>query len=85
MSNEPSPSFRPRARTKRILTGRAVLPVSVRFRSSAQREALERAAAKAKVSLSYYLLESALMVAAEEGFTPQEPAGWRPKLRAPIL
>jgi len=71
--------------TKRILIGRSVQPVSVRFRSSAQRECLERAAAKAKVSLSYYLIESALMVAAEEGFTPQEPPGWRPKLRTPTL
>jgi len=68
----------------RILTGRAVAPISVRFRSSAQRECLERAAAKAGVALSYYLVESALAVAAEEGFTPQEPAGWRPKLRAPL-
>ena len=71
--------------SKRVLTGRAVAPVSIRFRSSAQRECLERAASKAGVSLSYYLIESALMVAAEEGFTPDEAPGWKPRLRAPIV
>lgn len=63
---------------KPILTGRAVKQIIVRPRTSAQREALEAAAKKAKVSLSYYLLESALMVAAEEGFRPQESPEWKP-------
>ena len=70
---------------KPILTGRAVRTIGVRPRTSAQLECLERAAKKAKVSLAYYLLESALMVAAEEGFTPDEPPGWRPKKIAPVL
>jgi len=59
-------------------TGRAVSPIMVRPRTSAQRECLARAARKAGVSLSYYLLESALMVAGEEGFTPKGPRAWKP-------
>lgn len=58
--------------------------VSVRL-SPWEREALERAARAAKVPLSYYLRESALMLAELEGFTPRRPAGWKPKLRAPLL
>lgn len=63
----------------KLLTGRDVKMMWVRPRDSAERDCLEAAAKNAKVSLSHYLLESALMVAAEEGFTPQRPAGWRPK------
>ena len=66
--------------TKPIATGRDVMPISVAPRTSAQRETLQRAAKKAGVSLSYYLLESALMVAAEEGFrAPPDKPGWTPR------
>jgi hypothetical protein len=63
---------------KKLTTGRAVSPIMVRPRTSAQRECLARAAKKAGVSLSYYLLESALMVAAAEGHRVRGPAGWEP-------
>jgi hypothetical protein len=62
-----------------ILTGRAVAPIMVRPRDSTQRRALVAAAKHARVSLSYYLLESALMTAAEEGFSAATPEGWRPR------
>jgi hypothetical protein len=68
--------------SRRILIGRAVSPIMVRPKTSAQRDALARAAKAAKVSLSYYLLESALMVAAEEGHTPKggaAAAAWQPR------
>lgn len=66
--------------SRAIATGRAVPPISVAPRTSAQRETLQRAAKAARVSLSYYLLESALMVAAEEGFTaPPDVPGWKPR------
>lgn len=67
---------------KSVATGRAVKMIAVRPRSSAQRECLERAAKKAGVALSYYLLESALMIAGEEGFTPRETDGWKPRAKA---
>ena len=61
-------------------SGRAVHPVVVRPRTQAQRDCLVAAAAAAKVSLSYYLLESALMVADHEGFHPSRAARWVPSV-----
>jgi hypothetical protein len=70
----------------KLVAGRGVKTISVLPRTSAQRDCLARAAKAAKVSLSYYVLESALMVAAEEGFTaPAAPAEkpWTPRRRKP--
>lgn len=68
-----------------VKTGRAVPGIYVRPRTSEQADVLEAARAKAsevggrKISLPEYVLESALMVAAEEGFSvPAKPPPWRP-------
>ena len=51
----------------------------VRPRSPEQRTRLQTAAKNANVSLSYYLLESALMVADEELANGAKIDGWTPR------
>lgn len=56
-----------------------VAPIMVRPRSPEQRTKLEAAARNANVSLSYYLLESALMQADAELAAGIKIEGWVPR------
>jgi hypothetical protein len=67
---------------KRTRAGRERITVPL---DTAERRCLEQAARKARVSISYYLRESALILAQQEGFTPKRPPGWVPQLKAPLL
>jgi len=57
--------------------GLTLPPTQVRL-SAEQRACLVAAAAAARVTLSEYLRESALMVAREEGHVPAAPERWTP-------